>query len=69
MAMQTDKAPVVQMPLFGATDTSLVALRQAWSRASDSERLEFLEEVRRQFLFGGRDAGRQAQTSDAKGVA
>lgn len=48
MAMQTDNA---QTTLLGVPATGLEDLRQAWSRASEPERMAFMEEIQRRFLF------------------
>ena len=59
-----------QTTLFAEPPSTLDELRALWSRTTEAERMEFLEGVRRHYLFGSREAGWQpnAKAPNTRGV-
>ena len=49
--MRIDNTATPQRLLFAEPQSTIDQLRELWARTSESERMTFLEEVRRAFLF------------------
>ena len=57
-----------QIPLLAEPQSTLDGLRELWSLATEAERREFLEAIRRHYLFGASKVGRQTAPDRQRGV-
>ena len=58
--MGTERMP--QIPLFAEPEAPTDPLWSAWQATPEAGRRKFLERVRKHYLFGGKDAARQAES-------
>lgn len=58
-----------QIPLFDQPQSTIDQIRELWSRTTEADRMAFLEEVRRAFLFRTKPAQALPDGQRKQGVA